>query len=388
MKISKDIKNLLSEALGVPDNLVNLASALYEELVDNIPDKSNFNKLKDEVFEFEGDFNIADYKFKGVKFTLELHESRETEILGMSTKNLSRITKKFKIKTKVNHGVLDIFISIAVPKNIKGSDLKKFLQDNKVEVVGSISHELKHYYDAYSKPKQPISNRVKYDALTRNRFGDIDPLNLFLHHLYFIHRIENLVRPSEFAGALAAGEVTKKGFLEFLQNHSVYQKLKEIQNFSYEGLRQSLFEDISDIEKSFVQNGIDFKGLNEDEIVDMALRLFVDNLQNWEVQSLENKLVDNHLESMFGLRGRKGKFFRKYLENMKPHGENFEKYFRNQEKIFKFVATNMIKKIAKLYAMTTDTQNESIINWELWHKLKGTNSKIVTETKYSIKKNK
>ena len=48
----------------------------------------------------------------------------------------------------------------------------------------------------------------------------------------------------------------------------------------------------------------------------------------------------------------------------------------------------MIKKMAKLYAMTPDVQNESIINWELWHKLKGTNSEIVTEFKYPIKKKK
>jgi hypothetical protein len=46
----------------------------------------------------------------------------------------------------------------------------------------------------------------------------------------------------------------------------------------------------------------------------------------------------------------------------------------------------MIKKIAKLYDMAKDVKNESIINWELWHKLKGTNSKIVTESKYFKKK--
>jgi hypothetical protein len=131
LKISKDIKNLLSEALGVPDNLVNLASAFYSALVDRIPNNGTFDNLQNEVFEFGGKFNIADYKFKGVKFILELHENDDIDILGLSTKNLSRVTKKFKIKTKVNHGVLDISMVFAVPKNVKGKDLKKFLIDNK-----------------------------------------------------------------------------------------------------------------------------------------------------------------------------------------------------------------------------------------------------------------
>lgn len=386
MKISKDIKNLLSEALGVPDNLVNLASAFYSALVDRIPNNGTFDNLQNEVFEFGGKFNIADYKFKGVKFILELHENDDIDILGLSTKNLSRVTKKFKIKTKVNHGVLDISMVFAVPKNVKGKDLKKFLIDNKVEIVGSISHELKHYYDNFIKPKGSIKDRAKYESLTRNRFASITPLNLFLHHSYFVHRIENLVRASEFAGALEAGEVTKEGFLEFLRSHSVYQKLKEIQNFTYEGLRQSLLEDMPEIKDVFNHNGIDYDGLTDDEIVDRTLEIFLGTLQEWEVGAVESRLTDNVLENLLGFKGKKRKFFIKYLNSMKPYGKNFKQYFENEEKKFKFVATNMIKKIAKLYDMAKDVKNESIINWELWHKLKGTNSKIVTESKYFKKK--
>ena len=386
MKISKDIKNLLSEALGVPDNLVNLASTLYSALVDRIPNNGTFDNLQNEVFEFGGKFNIADYKFKGVKFILELHENDDIDILGLSTRNLSRVTKKFKIKTKVNHGVLDISMVFAVPKNVKGKDLKKFLIDSKVEIVGSISHELKHYYDNFVKPKGPMRDRAKYESLTRNKFASITPLNLFLHHSYFVHRIENLVRASEFAGALEAGEVTKEGFLEFLRNHSVYQKLKEIQNFTYEGLRQSLLEDMPEIKDVFTHNGIDYDGLTDDEIVDRTLEVFLNNLQQWEAETVERRLTDSPMESLLGFRGDKRKFFIKYLNSMKPHGENFKQYFENEEKKFKFVTTNMIKKIAKLYDMAKDVKNESIINWELWHKLKGTNSKIVTESKYFKKK--
>jgi hypothetical protein len=40
----------------------------------------------------------------------------------------------------------------------------------------------------------------------------------------------------------------------------------------------------------------------------------------------------------------------------------------------------MIKKISKVYSMAKNDTNESIIDWELWHKVKGTNSNIVTES--------
>ena len=123
MKNTKSIKQVLSEALGVPENIVELSSTLYDVLVDSIPDTGTFDTLQNEVFEFEGDFNIADYKFKGVKFIFNLEENPDVEVYGMSTHNLSRVTKKFKIKTKVNHKVLEIMIMIAVPKDMTGKSL-------------------------------------------------------------------------------------------------------------------------------------------------------------------------------------------------------------------------------------------------------------------------
>ena len=110
------------------------------------------------------------------------------------------------------------------------------------------------------------------------------------------------------------------------------------------------------------------------------------NLQQWEAESVENILIRNRLEQILGLQGKSGKFFTKYLRGIKIYGNNFKKYFENEEKTFRFVATNMIKKIAKLYDMARDVKNESIVNWELWQKLKVPESKIVTEFKYPKKK--
>jgi hypothetical protein len=387
MTLKESIRKRLNEAMGVPDNIVDLSRKLFGGIVSQIPEEGyNLGELDGTIIELKDKFLIGDYKFKGVKFTIEVVDDPTMDIYGMSTRNLSKVTKKFKIKTKVNHDILEISIMIAGPDKTKSGEFKKFLQDRKVEIMGSIAHELKHYYDNFKKSKQSLVGRAKYRALTANKFGSITPLNEFMHHMYFIHRIENLVRPAEFAAALDAGEVTKKGFLEFLRNHSIYQKLKDIQNFTYQGLRDSLVEYIPRIKYLFDENGIEYDGLDDEQIIDMVLKIFVINLQQWEAESVENLLVRNRLEQILGLQGKSGEFFRKYINGINFYGDNFKKYFENEEKTFRFVATNMIKKIAKLYDMARDVKNESIINWELWQKLKVPKSKIVTESKYFKKK--
>lgn len=389
MNLRKNIRKVVLEAMGVPDNIVALSRKLYDEMIGSLPENGDAIDLDGMTLRFKDKFNIADYHFKGVKFIFEIVEDSTMEIGGFSTRNLSRITKKFKIKTQVNHGVLEISILIGLPSNTSSKELKQYLIDNKVEVMGSTSHELKHYYDHFKKPKSNLSSRAKYVSLTTNKFASIHPLNEFMHYMYFIHQIENLVRPSEFAAALDAGEVSKKGFLEFLQNHVVYQRLKEIQNFTYQGLRNDLVDYLPRIKYVFDKNNIDYDGLNDDEIIDRVLEVFVENLQMWHIEAIEDRLIKNPLEKLFGMEGERKKFFDKFLNKVKMYGlngPNVSEFFEKEEKKFNFVATDMIKKIAKLYDMAKDVKTESIINWELWQKVKGVNTKIVTEFKYPKKK--
>lgn len=386
MNLRKNIRKVLLEAMGVPDNIVDLSRKIYDELIESLPEDGDAIDLNGMTLGLKDKFNIADYHFKGVKFIFEIVEGDTLEIGGFSTKNQSKITKKFRVKTFINHNILEIFILIGVPKETTSKDLKQYIIDNKVEVMGSTAHELKHYYDHFKKPKSNLVDRAKYASLTSNNFATIHPLNEFMHYLYFIHKIENLVRPSEFAAALDAGEVTKKGFLEFLQNHVIYKRLKEIQNFTYQGLRDKLEEFIPRIKYVFDKNNINYEGLTDDEIIDRVLELFVVNLQSWEAESVEERLLLHPLEKLLGMRGERREFFDKYLESIKIYGPNFKKFFEKEEKTFNFVATNMIKKIAKLYDMAKDIKTESIINWELWQKIKNANTKIVTEFKYPKKK--
>jgi hypothetical protein len=130
------------------------------------------------------------------------------------------------------------------------------MKKEKIEFISSITHELKHKYDKFKKPKTSLTARGEYITFTNNNFENIVPINRFLHNLYFTHTIENLVRPSELAGAIDAGEITKKGFYKFLTNERVFKQLKEIQGFTYEGFREQLKNDIDKIKTSFDNNDV------------------------------------------------------------------------------------------------------------------------------------
>jgi hypothetical protein len=200
--------------------------------------------------------------------------------------------------------------------------------------------------------------------------------------------IENLVRPSEFAGAIDAAGITKKEFYNFLMDNRTYKRLVEIRDFTYDKLKEELKNDMSKILEVFKANDIDYLGLSEDQIIDKTLKLFFINLKNWKAEMFHRLLSTNFIESLMGFSNEKEKFFRKYINNLEKFGDNYSKYFEYEEKMFNFVATKMIKKIGKLYDMTKNVKTESIINWELWQKIKGENPKIVTELKYPITKSK
>ena len=54
------IKNVLSEAMGVPNNIVNVAHEIYKKAIDSIDDDMTFEDLDSYDINLSGNFNIAD----------------------------------------------------------------------------------------------------------------------------------------------------------------------------------------------------------------------------------------------------------------------------------------------------------------------------------------
>jgi hypothetical protein len=376
------IRKVIKEEVGVPSNIVNVANQIYNHVIENIVDTDTVEEINNVKFYYEGKFRIGDLKFKMIDYMFQFHidDDYKIEIAGMATEGGLMVTKKFKIKSMLDKNDFHLQIVMTTPPNTTGKDIKDYMKKEKIVFISSITHELKHKYDKFKKPKTSLTARGEYMAFTNNNFENIDTINKFIHNLYFTHTAENLVRPSELAGAIESGEISKKGFYKFLTNNQVFKKLKEIQGFTYEGFREQLKNDIDKIKTSFDNNDIDYEGLSDDEIVDKILELLLLNLRDWKMEKVRKILVNSPIEMVFGFQGAKGEFFNNYLRKLSKYGGDFEKYFKYEEKMFNFVATKMIKKISKVYSMVKNETNESIIDWELWHKVKGTNSNIVTES--------
>ena len=392
MNLKENIKKALDEELGVPKNIVNVGNQVYDEIMNELDDDEEISTSEDyetTLYSKDG-FTISDLTFHYVSFSIESIPHKEYDIAGMATSDASKVTKKFKVKTKFNKDNFNIKFILAIPENdeVKGSDIKNFLNNNKPKVVSSIVHELKHYYDSFKKRKGNLKDRVNYEVFSSNKFANIIPLNEFLHNSYFIHSIENLVRPSEIASLIDTGKITKKEFYKFLMDNETYKKLKKIESFTDEGLRSELKQDIENIKFIFKENQIPFKNMNDDEIIDKCLELFMTNIVNWKGMSMNRRLASNFLEALLGFSGKKAEYFNDYIKEVNKFGDNFKKYFEYEEKYSKFVANKMIRKIAKLFAMSKDIKNESINNRELWLKALGVQSYILKESMYKKKSSK
>jgi hypothetical protein len=173
-----------------------------------------------------------------------------------------------------------------------------------------------------------------------------------------------------------------------LKKNDTYQKLVEIREFSYEKMIQDLLGMVDQIEEFFEEVGVnpeEYVNLDDAGKVDILLRIYHNSLLHTKANTLQEMLTTNFIEMVQGFVGEKDTFFRKFLSKMSRF-DSYESFFRYQEKVFKIVADKMIRKIAKLYSILDDEKiNESIIGWDLYHKIHKTQEKYMNDLKSRIK---
>jgi hypothetical protein len=326
-----------------------------------------------------GDFRIADYKFDKIKLKYTFMVTDNTNkpvIYGMSHNYKSRVTPNMTSQHENKFDTISLTVKIALNKDNKVSDLYKELNDNRNSILSSFAHELKHAYDSFKKPETKINKRAEYEVASDTRFG-IEPIDKFIHNLYFINAIEGLVRPSEIAMSMQDLGITKEKFIEFLANNQTYQ---QINAFNVSDFRQELLANKERIIEVFTKANIIIPN-SDDALIDEVLELTFKNLRNARINTLIDDLnLNDPLAQLFGgIHPKSGKFVEDYIKKT-SNIKTFQEYFAYEEKMFKFVSENMIKKINKLYAMAKDNENisalmqninnkentnESILNWDL-----------------------
>ena len=359
----KRIKGEMEEALGVPEGILEAGEEIYDLILQEL---DNFNgdidDLNKDGFEIDKEFTVGGHTFNKirVKFDIEEHpQAKNADMAGMSSENESELDDRLVFRSVRDPQEIIIGFKFFIEPGKEIDVIKNYLKRHRNEDIPSLSHEIKHAFRDVKQKTEPLHQRAGYSTIQqqRNIFGFISEVNEFLYNVYFIHAVENAVRPTELAAEMRINNVSRKEFLKFFLNTEIIQRLKTIQNFSYDEFLEEMHssENITRIKQMLDFNNIDYSGEEDDEIVDKFLTLLIVNITKNKKMLMQEYLTSSMLEMMFGLQGDKEKFFNKYVSQVSKYGSDYESYFRDEEKYFHRVATMMFKKLAKLYAMAKNS---------------------------------
>jgi hypothetical protein len=400
-------KKLISEALGVPDYVLDAAEILYDKVkehiqsIDDAQEEYEFDGYVDFVLGGKKKVEIDSYK---LKVNVEEFNGYEgvLDIMSMGVAGRFNFSRDKYMKENEMLSLLELTITYAVGENWDPKDLIVELEKNKEDHISSLAHELKHKYDQQAKQFSLIGDDAEYQATQRkNNFGIKVIDNVFFRYMYYISGIENLVRPTEIASSMKSKNITKSKFMDFLRENRVYNELVEIRKFTFDDFITRLKEEEDRMDALLEHIDEDPSNMTIDEKINRVLEVVYIDLVNNRMEMFV-KMTEHHMDTMikFGaqlgllppnLQGRveelkkTDEIRQKFLNYTIKFKNNPTKFFENEIENFNFVSNKILKKISKLYAMAKDDEQvtESIINWDLHQKLMEKRyGKRKIETKY------
>lgn len=405
--ITENQLRLITEALGVPDSILDAAEEIYNLIAQDLKSITT----KDEKYEFS---NEVDIELGGKKkimigdFELVVNiDEYPTQIKGkpviisMGMNQSFHFDRKVMMKRIQKSETAEIEITFGVGENWEPSDLYDVYVEDRPEHLGSIAHELKHKYDKQAKEFDLIGRDAEYRSTLNYGSFNIPIIDgTFMRYLYYTTIAENLVRTTEVASQLKSNNITKSQFKDFLSNNRVYRELLEIKNFTFEKLIEGLRKDMDKVDKVLIYIDENPSELTEEQKIRRILEIVYINLVNTKMSSFIDMTSNSRdeLRSLFrGLMGsslvddeeekKMDKLKNKFVNHISKYKGKTTQFFKDEIENFNYIATKMLKKIGKLYAMAKDDEpvSESIINWELHQQLmekKYGKRKIETDYKF------
>ena len=408
--ITESQLKLITEALGVPENILDAADILYDVVESDI--KSIDTNQDEYTFDGSIQFELGDkkkIKIDSYELTVNLEkidgEEGVLDIIQMGMGGLFGFNRDKYMKENQPSSTLELTITFAVGDNWKPQELIQKMEEERDEHVSSLAHEIKHKYDKQSKQYGLIGPDAEYQAVQKRGTFGIPVLDrVFFRYMYYISGIENLVRPTEVAYSLKRKNITKSQFKDFLENNRVYKELLEIKNFTYDNFINQLKDNEDRLDALLEHIDEDPSEMNIDEKISKVLEVAYIDLVNNKMD-LFMYMTEHAGDEFLGFAAALGiapsdveerikglqktnDIRQKFLKYVTKYQNNPEKFFEVEIEKFNYVATKMLKKIGKLYAMAKDDESqvsESILNWDLHQKLmekKYGKRKISTTYKY------
>ena len=406
--ITESQLKLITEALGVPDNILDAADMLYDVVEQDI---RTIDTIEDE-YKFDGkiEFEMGDkkkIKVDSYELTVNIEKIEDEEgvldIISMGMGGMFGFNRDIYMKENQPSKTLDLSITFAVGENWKPEDLIKKMEEERDEHVSSLAHEIKHKYDKQAKRHGLIGQDAEYQATQRRgNFGIPAIDRVFYRYMYYISGIENLVRPTEVAYGMKRKNITKSKFREFLENNRVFKELVEIKNFTFDNFISQLKSQEDRLDALIDHIGEDPSNMSVDEKINRVLEVAYIDLVNNKMDlfvTMTEHAMDSFLK--FGAQlgmlpsgaeeklkelEKTNEIRQKFLKFAMKYENNPKKFFEDEFEKFNYVANKMLKKISKLYAMAKDDEqpvSESILNWDLHQQIMEKKyGKRKIETKY------
>lgn len=371
--ISEQQYKLITEKLGVPDNIYEISKTIYDGIIEFLAKYPKEIIDEKQIFFVRQNLNIGNANFDKIKiilFAKQHQKANKIEIYSWTMGGLSNIIKqnnKFAIKNKKQDPEMEIHM-VSPSNQISFEEIKYGMTINKEENISHIAHELMHFYENQNKEYESVAGLAKYNANKGINTGIKEVQNM-LFYIYYIDKIENITRPAELLALLKAKNTTKQNFLENLKNSEIYQKLIEMKNFKFENVIEGIKQEIKN------QHNVE----PDDYRVNMA------------IYSLYKIIKDRTAEDIFDIIASPWEKFlgtaadpdlRKFHDKNKFHKlqnqEAYKNYFYKLQTKINITANNMIKKIAKIYDLMPDeniseqASIHSFENWNLMHEINKT----------------
>jgi len=406
--ITESQLRLLNEIVGVPNNILEAAEKLYNEVEKHV---KSINTKEDE-YEFNGRLDVelgekkkiqvTDYKLTVKTEEIENYKGKP-DISSMGVLQAFMFDRKILMKVSEKTAKLELVINFVVGENWEPYELFETMENDKVNQVASLAHELKHKYDKQAKPFSLIGKDAEYQAIqTAGTFGIPAIDRKFLRYAYFITAIENLVRPTEVASQIKSQNIKKSEFEEFTKTQKVFRELTEIKNYTFEKFIEDIKSNMERVDSLLDYIAEDYSDMTDDEKIKSVLDLVYINITNRKAEIFMNMTSDNmddliRMSSLFGqvpsVLIKKAKELektdevrKKFLSYVSKNQNNPIKFFEEEIENFSYVANKMLKRLVKLYSIAKDEEvNESILNWDLHQQLmekKYGKRKIDTTYKY------
>ena len=270
---------VIKEALGVPDNVIDIAKEVFDMVAVNLKSIDE----KEEEYEFNNypHYEMGDKKkivIDEIELKVKVEEfpnyKGKPEIVSMGMGQSFNFDRDIKLKRIVPSTTAEIVLVFAVGEEWEPYELYSAFVKEKNKHLPSIAHELKHKYDKQAKEFDLIGRDAEYQATQQyGNFGIPAIDHKFMRFLYYSHMAENLVRPVEIASEMEYENITKSQFYQFLTHNRVYQELQEIKNFTFEKFINMIRKSMDRVDALLDHVGEDYSNMCDSAKIRKVLEL-------------------------------------------------------------------------------------------------------------------